>query len=68
MRGMNPVYIPRNHRVEQALSAAEKEGDFSLFHKLRQILNNPFSEQAGAEDYAMPPAPDERVLATFCGT
>ncbi len=68
MRSANPVYIPRNHRVEQALEAAVKDGDFSLFHTLRKILERPFEHQDGRADYETPPEPHERVLATFCGT
>jgi len=67
MRAANPAFIPRNHRVQAALDAAER-GDYSLFHRLLKILQRPYDEQAEAAEYALPPQPSERVLQTFCGT
>jgi uncharacterized protein YdiU (UPF0061 family) len=67
MNSMNPAFIPRNHRIEAALEAARKE-DFSPFHELRQVLANPYSEQPEFERYESPPAREEVVCATFCGT
>ncbi len=67
MKAVNPVFIPRNHRVEAALSAAE-QGDFAPFEKLHAILARPYSGQPENAAYEAPPAEDERVLATFCGT
>jgi len=67
MRAANPAFIPRNHRVEAALSAAES-ADYALFHKLLGILQRPYEEQPDAAEYAQPPGPSERVLQTFCGT
>ncbi len=67
MRNSNPAYIPRNHRIEQAIRAA-LEGDFAPFERLNEVLSNPYEEQAGAEDLAQPPEPKEIVQATFCGT
>lgn len=68
MRSANPVYIPRNHRVEHALDAAVQEGDYAPFHRLRSLLERPFERQDGMADYETPPEPHERVVATFCGT
>ncbi len=68
MRMVNPKYIPRNHRVEAAIVAATRDGDFSLFEELVSVLANPYDEQPEMERYARPPADEERVLATFCGT
>jgi len=68
MCSVNPVYIPRNHRVEQAIDAATQNGDYAPFHKMRKLLERPFERQDGMEDYETPPEPHERVLATFCGT
>ncbi|PKM37800.1 MAG: YdiU family protein [Gammaproteobacteria bacterium HGW-Gammaproteobacteria-10] len=68
MRRVNPAYIPRNHKVEQALSAAVQEEDFSKFEALLDVLNKPFTEQPGCRHYQEPPQPDERVYQTFCGT
>ena len=67
MKTVNPVFIPRNHRVEAALDAAE-QGDFAPFEKLHEVLSNPFNEQPENAEYENPPTEEERVLATFCGT
>ncbi len=64
----NPVYIPRNHRVEAAIKAAIDEGDFGPFHELVDVLKMPFEYQPGKDLYATPPKPEEVVPATFCGT
>ncbi len=68
MRAVNPAFIPRNHRVEQALSAAVDRGDFAPFEELVAVVRRPFEDQSGREAYATPPRPEERVLQTFCGT
>ncbi len=67
MRRVNPLFIPRNHRVEQAITAA-LGGDFGPFETLAAVLARPFDEQPEHADYALPPRPEERVLETFCGT
>jgi len=67
MQRANPAFIPRNHRVEQALAAAEL-GDLAPFERLVAVLARPFDDQPEAVDLAQPPAPDEVVTATFCGT
>ena len=67
MRQTNPVYIPRNHRVEQAIEAGNR-GDMTLFHQLNQVLQDPFNEQTEFSDYEAAPTPAEVVQATFCGT
>ncbi|MCP4786684.1 MAG: YdiU family protein [Fuerstiella sp.] len=67
MRRTNPVFIPRNHRVEEAIKAGN-DGDFEPFHRLNEVLQNPFTEQTKFSEYEAAPAPDEVVLATFCGT
>jgi len=68
MRTINPAFVPRNHRVEQALDAAIEYGDFSPFADLLTVLSRPYEDQADFADYANPPNADERVLRTFCGT
>jgi len=68
MRATNPLYIPRNHQVEAAIVAATRENDFSPFHTLVDVLDRPFEEQAGREEYTHPPLPEEIVHQTFCGT
>jgi serine/tyrosine/threonine adenylyltransferase len=68
MLAANPAFIPRNHRVEAVIRAAVDEGDFAPFHELVTVLSNPFEAQPAFAHYADPPADDERVLRTFCGT
>jgi serine/tyrosine/threonine adenylyltransferase len=68
MRTINPAFIPRNHRVEQALNAAIEYGDFSPFAEMLTVLSRPYEDQAAFADYANVPQADERVFRTFCGT
>jgi uncharacterized protein YdiU (UPF0061 family) len=67
MRSVNPLFIPRNHRVEQAIAAGLSD-DFEPFARLSAVLARPFDEQPEHADYALPPRGEERVLQTFCGT
>jgi serine/tyrosine/threonine adenylyltransferase len=68
MRAVNPAFIPRNHRVEQALDAAIESGDLSPFADLLTVLSRPYEDQAAFAEYANPPQAGERVFRTFCGT
>ena len=68
MGAVNPVYIPRNHQIEAAIRAAEDYNDFSVFHDLHEVLQNPYVRQEGKDSYMRPPEPDEVVKQTFCGT
>ncbi|MCS3902009.1 uncharacterized protein YdiU (UPF0061 family) [Methylohalomonas lacus] len=69
MRASNPAIIPRNHRIEQAIDKVVAHGDFSDFHRLDALLAKPFADPAPADrDWMAPPAPEERVRRTFCGT
>jgi uncharacterized protein YdiU (UPF0061 family) len=68
MRAVNPAFIPRNHIVEAALDAAVAREDFAPFEELLEVLSRPYEERPGCERYAAPPAPEERVQQTFCGT
>ena len=68
MQSVNPIYIPRNHQIEKAIRLAEDQNDFSAFHSLNSVLQNPFSYQPGKENYMLPPKSDEVVHQTFCGT
>ena len=68
MRAVNPAFIPRNHRVEQALDAAIESADFSPFADLLTVLSQPYEDQAAFAEYANPPRTGERVFRTFCGT
>lgn len=64
----NPVFIPRNHRVQAAIEAAVGEGDFSPFHELVDLLAEPYVYNASKIAYTRAPNPEETVQATFCGT
>jgi uncharacterized protein YdiU (UPF0061 family) len=68
MQATNPVYIPRNHQIEAAIRAAEDQGDFSVFHQLHTVLQNPYVQQQGKDRYMQAPEPEEVVEYTFCGT
>jgi uncharacterized protein YdiU (UPF0061 family) len=68
MRHVNPKYIPRNHRVEEALNAAVANDDMGPFELLLAVLAAPFDEQPENEPYTNPPRPHEVVDRTFCGT
>lgn len=67
MRKANPVFIPRNHRIEQAIAAGCR-GDFEPFHRLNKAFKEPFTESAENADLEVPPLPEEVVKETFCGT
>ena len=67
MRRANPVYIARNHRVEEALAAANA-GDLAPTRRLLNVLATPYSAQDGCEDLEQPPSDEEEVRQTFCGT
>ncbi len=68
MRRANPARIPRNHRVEEALSAAIGESSFEPFETLVRALANPFDEQPEHDHLAEPPGQEQREYVTFCGT
>jgi uncharacterized protein YdiU (UPF0061 family) len=67
MDRVNPVYVPRNHLVEEALAAATA-GDLAPFERLVDVLAEPFQERPGLELYAAPAPPDFGAYQTFCGT
>jgi uncharacterized protein YdiU (UPF0061 family) len=66
MDRVNPVYIPRNHLVEQALDAATG-GDLRPFHALLDVLRDPYDERPGLDEYAAV-GPADGSYRTFCGT
>lgn len=67
MRGANPAFIPRNHRVEQMIAAAVA-GDYAPFERLLDVLSRPYEDQPEAQDLTRPPLDHEVVQQTFCGT
>ena len=68
MRAANPAFIPRNHLVEEAISAAVSNDDLSAFETLLTVLSRPYDDQPGSPHHAEPPRPDQVVRQTFCGT
>ena len=68
MRNVNPMYIPRNHLVEEVISAAEQEGDFKPFEKLLEVLDKPFTKREGLSRFAQAAPESFGDYATFCGT
>jgi uncharacterized protein YdiU (UPF0061 family) len=68
MRAVNPMFIPRNHRVEAVIQAAVNNDDYAPFEELVKVLARPYEDQPDYAAYADPPLPDQRVLQTFCGT
>lgn len=67
MKSHNPAIIPRNHRVEEALAAAN-EGDLSKMHQLLDSLKNPYGYTPEQEEFSTLPAPESCHYKTFCGT
>jgi uncharacterized protein YdiU (UPF0061 family) len=68
MDGTNPIYIPRNHTVDDALAAATA-GEIAPFHALLEAVTNPFDERSDLERFAGPAADSfDQTFQTFCGT
>ena len=63
----NPVYIPRNHKVEEALSAA-RTGDLAPFKLLMSALLAPFDRRPGMDDFEKPAPSEFGPYTTYCGT
>ncbi|MGH7900007.1 MAG: protein adenylyltransferase SelO [Candidatus Binatia bacterium] len=68
MAAVNPVFLPRNHLVEEVIAAAIARGDFQPFHDLVDLLARPSEWHPEKARYARPPRPEEVVRQTFCGT
>jgi serine/tyrosine/threonine adenylyltransferase len=67
MDRINPIYVPRNLRVEDALAAAT-DGDLKPFQELLELVTRPFDERTGFERYTEPAPADGAPYRTFCGT
>ena len=65
MQNVNPLVIPRNHKVEEALTAAN-DNDLEVMNKLLSILNKPYDNQKDIEEYQSPSG--NKDYQTFCGT
>jgi uncharacterized protein YdiU (UPF0061 family) len=68
MRRNSPAFIPRNHRVEEALSAAVERDDYAPFDTLLKVLSRPFDDQPEFALFAEPAAEGQGCYRTFCGT
>jgi uncharacterized protein YdiU (UPF0061 family) len=67
MNGVNPVYVPRNHLVEEALTAATG-GDLAPFEQLLDVVSRPYDGRPGLEEYARPAPTGCAPHVTYCGT
>ncbi len=67
MDTVNPLYIPRNHLVEEALTAAGK-GDLGPFERLLEAVSRPYDQRPGLERYTEAAPDDFGTYTTFCGT
>ena len=65
MKNTNPLIIPRNHKVEEALTSAN-EGNLEIMKKLLSVLSNPYDGQKDTENYRSPS--NNKAYQTFCGT
>jgi uncharacterized protein YdiU (UPF0061 family) len=63
----NPLYVPRNRLVEDALAAAGA-GDLAPYERLVDVVTHPYEARPGCDAYAEPSPPDATPYRTFCGT
>ncbi|SET23233.1 Uncharacterized conserved protein YdiU, UPF0061 family [Nitrosomonas marina] len=68
MQASNPALLPRNHRVEAALTAASDHGDYDEMQCLLAAVSDPYIDAPEYNEYRTPPTASERVRQTFCGT
>lgn len=68
MQNVNPIYIPRNHLIEEAIVAGEQNNDFGPMEQLLERVSAPYDYHKGSERFEQPPTSDEEVHQTFCGT
>jgi uncharacterized protein YdiU (UPF0061 family) len=68
MQANNPAIIPRNHRVEEALTAASENGDYLPMQRLLAAMTNPYVDVPEYSEYRTLPTELTRVYKTFCGT
>jgi uncharacterized protein YdiU (UPF0061 family) len=70
MRRSNPAFIPRNHKVEEALQVATKEDDYSVMERLLDVLATPYDHGRDLPLFSSSSLPGSAELPyrTFCGT
>ena len=67
MRRHNPAFIPRNHKVEEALLAATRSNDLSVMTRLLEVSATPYDHERNLPAFSAPGV-SERLYRTFCGT
>ena len=67
MRKVNPLVIPRNHLVEEALKYATEMNDLNKVHELLKVLQNPYDSISATSVYQTTPSSEENYV-TYCGT
>ena len=67
MRSVNPIVIPRNHKVEEVLKEANN-GNLNHFNDFLKVLEKPYKKQTKTNNYQFPAPPSEKKYQTFCGT
>ena len=67
MRLNNPLVIPRNHNVEEALEFANR-GDLNPTKNLLKILEKPYENNKKISKYQSAAPPSDKIYKTFCGT
>ena len=67
MQSVNPIIIPRNHKVEEALAAAY-DGNLEVMNKLLRAVEKPYENQNNIKDFQSPAPLNSKNYQTFCGT
>ena len=67
MRLSNPLIIPRNHKVEEALEAANNS-NLNTAKNLLKVLEKPYEDKKEINEYQLPAPPSDKIYKTFCGT
>lgn len=69
MQKNNPAFIPRNHKVEEALNEVHNQGSLTTFMSFLKVIADPYNYKIPQKEYQTPPkATAERLYQTFCGT
>jgi len=67
MRSVNPIFIPRNHKVEEALKDAS-ENKLETLNQLLEVVISPYKDNGMLKDYQQPMSNENGKYQTFCGT
>jgi len=68
MRRHNPLVIPRNHHIEEAIQECEQDGTTTLAERFMQVLRSPYMELTHTAEFQDPPQDGDKGYQTFCGT